>query len=376
MDALKKEIKLVTSYIDKNRKVSQIHYGGGTPNSIPASYLQEINELVFSQFSFIEDPEIAIECNPAYFDFNYLTQLKEAGFNRFSLGIQDFNEKVLKGVNREPSALPVIDIKNFLKDGDDKIAVNLDFIYGLPFQNKKSFIDTIKKAVEIKPDRLVTFSYAHVPWMKKHQQILEKRGLPTPEEKTDMFFGGYEILTNAGYAPIGFDHFVLPGDELNRALENKMLHRNFQGYCTRRTTGQVYAFGVSAISQLEKAYIQNVKEIDPYIQSLENKQLPVEKGCIPTKNQIITREIITELMCNLQVNWEQLAKKMDYSVDELKSGYVWNEIELQEMQKDGILLFNNDGIKVIGQGWFFVRNIAALLDPEYEAQANKYSKTV
>ncbi len=148
----------------------------------------------------------------------------------------------------------------------------------MPGQTSESFSETIEKAIEIAPDRIVTFSYAHVPWLKKHQVVLEKMGLPSPEEKMKMFLSAYELLNKAGYNPVGLDHYVLPHDELYGAIREKRLHRNFQGYCTRRTTGQVYAFGVSAISQLEKGYSQNTKDIDLYMSSLQNGHLPVEKG--------------------------------------------------------------------------------------------------
>jgi oxygen-independent coproporphyrinogen III oxidase len=185
-------------------------------------------------------------------------QLILAGFNRFSLGIQDFKQEVLDNVNRNAPKRPVKEIVDWIRSYDNT-AVNLDFIYGLPFQNKETFAETINKAVEIAPDRLVTFSYAHVPWIKKAQKILEIRGLPEADEKLEMFEAGYDILTGNGYTPIGLDHFARENDELTIALRNRKLHRNFQGYCTRETTGQVYAFGATGISQLESVYAQNEK---------------------------------------------------------------------------------------------------------------------
>lgn len=374
--ALKKEMAIVLQKIDKSRKVSQIHYGGGTPNAIDVKYLKEINELIFKDFEFIDDPEIAIECNPAYLDYKYIDKLIESGFNRFSLGVQDFNTKVLKTVNREPSVIPVKELVAYIKSKNKNIAVNLDFIYGLPEQNTENFLETIQQAIKIKPDRLVTFSYAHVPWMKKHQQILEKKGLPGAQLKMDMFLAAREILVNAGYVPIGLDHYVLPDDELSVALERSQLHRNFQGYCTRRTTGQVYAFGVSAISQLENAYIQNTKEVDPYIDFLAKKILPVEKGMILTNDQIIVREAITQLMCNQQLNLHKVADDLDIDLHELKSITGFDEEKLQEFIKDGLLTFHDEEINVTETGSLFIRNIAAIFDPAYKEQKNKYSKTV
>jgi oxygen-independent coproporphyrinogen-3 oxidase len=374
--ALKKEIVKVAGMIDKNRKVSQIHFGGGTPNAIDSSYLKEINELFFSLFSFIEDPEIAIECNPAYLDPDYIKELKAAGFNRFSLGIQDFNKSVLKSVNREPSSLPVGELIQLLKAGEKKISVNLDFIYGLPGQNAASFSKTIKQAIELRPDRLVTFSYAHVPWMKKHQIILEKKGLPGPDEKMEMFLSAYELLKSAGYKFIGFDHYVLPDDELNIAYQNHLLHRNFQGYCTRRTTGQVYAFGVSAISQLDRGYAQNTKEVQNYIDIINNDNLPIEKGITLTPDQQITREAITELMCNRMLNWEDLGSKLSLPAEQLRDFFVPDFKVFDRFVEDGLVIFSDDAIRVTETGSLFIRNIAAAIDPAFQKQENKYSKAV
>lgn len=376
IDALKKEITTVTKSLDKSRKVSQIHYGGGTPNAIDVKYLQEINKLIFDDFEFIEKPEIAIECNPAYLDYKYIDELLAAGFNRFSLGIQDFNTEVLKSVNREPSVIPVNELVSYIKSKNQNIAVNLDFIYGLPGQNVESFLETIQKAIEIKPDRLVTFSYAHVPWMKKHQQILEKRGLPSSDLKMEMFLEARKILKDAGYIPVGLDHYVLPDDELNIALSQHSLHRNFQGYCTRKTTGQVYAFGVSSISQLENAYVQNVKELDQYIEALNNDRLPVEKGLVLSKEQKMVREAITELMCNLNLNTGQLAKDYNLDWDAFKKITNFEEEKLKEFIKDDLMSYKNGEMEVNETGSLFIRNIAATLDPEYKEQKNKYSKTV
>ena len=374
--ALKKEIKLVLSKLDKGRKISQIHFGGGTPNAIEAHYLKDIIALLSKDFSFIENPEIAIECHPALLTYDYVDQLTEAGFNRFSLGIQDFDDEVLKSVNRRPSVLPVEDLVAYLRSKPTTKGVNLDFIYGLPLQTAESFAKSIERAISIKPDRLVTFSYAHVPWLKKHQQILQKRGLPNSESKMAMFEAATELMLSAGYQAIGFDHFAKPDDELSLALNNKQLHRNFQGYCTRRTTGQVYAFGVSGISQLDAGYIQNTKDIKTYIAALDEGELPVEKGLIASEEQSIVREVINQIMCNHYVHWEELATLLKLNIEDLKTTVNYREDKLQDMAKDGLLTFDQNHLNVTELGAVLIRNIAALFDPMYEKGENKYSKTV
>ena len=235
-----------------------------------------------------------------------------SGFNRFSLGIQDFNEKVLENVNRDASVIPVEELVAMIRSHENT-SVNLDFIYGLPYQNVESFTETITRAVEISPDRLVTFSYAHVPWVKKAQKILEKKGLPEADEKLVMFEAGFKILTENGYKPIGLDHFAKSNDELSIALENRKLHRNFQGYCTRETTGQVYAFGSTGISQLESAYAQNAKHTNTYIDKINAGNFTVEKGYALNKNEKIIKHVINEIMCNHFVSWPETAQKFNIS---------------------------------------------------------------
>ncbi len=376
MEAVRKEIELVTKFIDKKRLVSQIHYGGGTPNSIDVSFIRKLNEYIFSSFSLIDEPEIAIECNPAYLDFKYIDNLMQAGFNRISFGIQDFDKNILEKVNRAPSAIPPDELFRYIKSADRKTGVNFDFIYGLPGQSVTSFSRTIKMAADIRPDRLVTFSYAHVPWIKKHQMILEKRGLPTAEDKTMMFLSAYDLLKESGYQPVGLDHFVLPSDDLYKSLNEGTLHRNFQGYCTRRTTGQVYAFGVTAISQLDEGYSQNHKEIKDYISDISTGKLAVERGYLLSQNQIIVRKVITDLMCNKKVAFSEIAKTLGINSSVVESAVRLDRGSLDDLMADGLISYHSDTIEVTETGSFFIRNIAASLDREYIEKAQTYSKPV
>lgn len=374
--ALIKEIEFISSRLDKNRLISQIHYGGGTPNAIPVEYLQEINDLLFSSFKFIPEPEIAIEVNPAYLTFEQMTGLKKAGFNRFSIGIQDFDNNVLDAVNREKPGLPIEDIIEFLRKDSPDIAINLDFIYGLPKQTAVNFAKTIEKAIELKPDRLVTFSYAHVPWVSKIQKKLEKEGLPEPDEKVKMYEAAYSVLTQNGYEAVGMDHYANSDDELTIARKNRQLHRNFQGYCTRRTTGQVYAFGVTGISQLEGVYAQNTKSIDEYILKINNGELTTIKGYELTKQQVVVREVITELMCNEQIVWSKIGDLLGMSVEEVKNQTCYNEEKLKSFETDGIIEFCDEKIKITEQGQLFIRNVAASLDPLIKEGQSNFSKPV
>lgn len=374
--ALKKEINIVLKLLDKNRKISQIHYGGGTPNSIDIRYLKEINQLFLSNFKTIDKPEIAIECHPGILTHSDVEQLIDAGFNRFSLGVQDFNNDILKNVNRKPSIIPIADLVRQLKENERVTGINLDFIYGLPGQTPSSFAKTIEQAISIKPNRLVTFSYAHVPWVKKYQTKLSEIGLPSPDDKTKMFLLAYNLLLKSEYIAIGFDHYALPNDELSIALANKQLHRNFQGYTTRRTTGQVYAFGVSAISQLNGGYAQNTKSIKKYIQLIEQQKLPIEQGIKLSDNQIVIGKIITDIMCNKYINWQKTADLLGLSVNGVKKIINYNNENLKTFALHKLLKFTENELEVTEIGSFFIRNIASSFDPLFADSENMYSKSV
>lgn len=377
INALLEEIKMVKAQLDPARKVSQLHYGGGTPNALAVEYIEKINSLIFELFDFIEDPEIAIECHPAHLTDEYMTRLVGAGFNRFSLGIQDFDLKVLKTANREPSALPLDHITSFLRGLDSKIKVNFDFIYGLPHQTPESFSNTIRQALPYSPDRIVTFSYAHVPWVKKYQMALEKAGLPDAEAKVQIFESAFKILHDNGYSDIGMDHYAKGDDELLLALNNNELHRNFQGYCTRRTTGQVYAFGVSSISQMHDSYIQNTKDITEYVESINQGKFPVEKGYRMKSNEVVVREVINHIMCNRYMHWQEIADRFDLSVMELKNIVNFDPSRIASLVEDELLEENNDGITITNKGKFFIRNIAVAFDPlMVNPTDKKFSKSI
>ncbi len=376
VDAIKTEILMVSKMVDSSRRISQIHYGGGTPNAIKAEYLKEINDLLFSEFELIENPEIAIECNPALLSYEYLDKLFEAGFNRFSFGIQDFNECVLRDVNRKPSAIPVKELVQYVKDRDESIAVNLDFIYGLPGQTVEGFSDTILKAIDVRPDRLVTFSYAHVPWMKENQKILEEKGLPSADEKMEMFLSAYRLLLEAGYISIGLDHYALPNDELSIALDKHQLHRNFQGYCTKRTTGQVYAVGVSGISQLSGGYSQNTKSVGDYLKSISEGKFPVEKGIVVNSDQKVIRKVINELMCNKYIKWLSIADYFELPVSKVKEIVGYSNEVLLNFKNDKLIEFDDDYLTINEQGSMFIRNIVAVFDPALQTNQKRYSKSL
>ncbi len=375
IQALKTEMKLVSSLLDDSRRVTQIHWGGGTPNSISMIYIREIMDWVRTHFTINENAEIAMECSPAYLDYRHIDQLSEMGFNRISLGIQDFREDVLKVVNREVPRHPVKDVVNYLRDKGFK-GINLDFIYGLPLQTPESFRHTIEQAIDIRPDRIVTFSYAHVPWVKEAQKQLETIGLPDANDKMNLFLQATAQLKEAGYCAIGIDHFTLPDDDLTKAYTNKQLHRNFQGYCTLETTGQVYAFGSSSISQLWGAYAQNYKEIAKYMESVEACGTAIERGYKLSKSEQIVRAVINCIMCNGLLNLVEIASEFGLSIHELKELLSFDPSRFDDFIEDGLMNLDNNEIHLTEKGFLCARNIAMALDPALKTGEGIYSRTV
>jgi len=375
INAITKEIENVAANLDKKRKVTQIHWGGGTPNAIPFVFIEKIMDTIKHFFDVEASAEVAMECNPAYIEYEHIDLLKKFGFNRISLGIQDFNNETLSVINRLPSKNPIEELISYIKKNKFK-GINIDLIYGLPKQTPESFTKTIKKAIELSPDRIVTFSYAHVPWFNPNMKILEKHGLPTTEEKFELFDLAFELLSKNGYIPIGLDHYAKPTDDLSIAMTEKKLHRNFQGYCTRETTGQVYAFGASGISQMWNSYSQNIKNYVKYCEEIETKGFAIERGYKLTIIDQICREAINAIMCNGYLNFKTLANQFTISVEKLKEILKFDPENLEEFIEDGLVEMNDEEVTVNADGMLIVRNIAMVIDPQLEVKQGMYSKTI
>ncbi len=375
VDAIIKEVKMIRPRLDRNRKVSQIHWGGGTPNALPVSFIGEIMNVLQSEFSFVPDAEVAIECNPAALNAEYIQALYGFGFNRISLGVQDFERKVLDAVNREIPTIKIAQLVDIIRQKGN-MSVNLDFVYGLPLQTVNSFSETIKEAIKLDVERLVTFSYAHVPWVKQVQKKLEEYGLPTSNEKLMMFENSWNQLSEAGYTSIGIDHYAKANDALVKALESKKLHRNFQGYCTRETTGQVYAFGTTGISQLENVYAQNARTVKSYLEHINKGEILIEKGYILNDNEKIIRSIINELMCNQYLSWEKLSTDFNRTITDIKAILDFDNSKLDIFKDDNLLEYNDAEITIKSDGRFVIRNIASVFDVNLKGSNKKFSTSV
>jgi oxygen-independent coproporphyrinogen-3 oxidase len=300
--------------------------------------------------------------------------LWDSGFNRMSLGVQDFEYKVQEAVNRVQSEEITMDAVTWARKLGFK-SINLDLIYGLPYQTSETFQNTLDRVIEISPDRIAVFNYAHVPWLKKHQRVITNEMLPTPENKLKTLKMTIEKLQDAGYWYIGMDHFAKPNDELASAQRNKTLYRNFQGYSTK-SGADVYAFGMSAISQFQNIYAQNYKSLPEYFARIDNGEFATKVGYRMTEDDHIRKYTIMRLMCDLEISKSEVENKFNINFD---SYFADSLSKLTDFVEGGLLEISGDKIKVLGNGILIIRNIAMCFDAYLEkmmAEKPVFSRTV
>lgn len=359
VEYIKKEIELKSRLFDPDREILQLHFGGGTPTFLSTEQLEEILSAIFSRLKLSQnnDAEISIEIDPRTIDTQYLERLKNIGFNRISLGVQDVDCQVQQAINRiQPLEMNQELFSHARKLGFESI--NLDLMYGLPHQTVQSFKTTLEKIVELKPDRISMFNYAHLPQRFKPQTRIKDKDLPAPADKLAIYLGAIDQLKEAGYQYIGMDHFALPDDQLNQAQKNKTLHRNFQGYTTHAHCDLV-AFGVSGIGYLDDCYVQNHHTLDSYYQDIDAAQLPVSRGMVLTADDKLRRHIIMELMCLFQLDTKQVEKK--FAID-FKRYFASELKQLVQMQNDELLTISDTSIQLTLSGRLFVRLICNVFD--------------
>ena len=371
---LKKEIDLIVPMISPKRKVEQMHWGGGTPTYLTPDEIRDIGNYIKSRFDFAPDIEASVEIDPRGLTREHMEALREVGFNRTSFGVQDFNPQVQEAVNRIQSEELTRQTVEWARELGFQ-SINLDLIYGLPHQTLESFTETIEKIIDISPDRIAVFNYAHVPWLKKHQVLIKAEDLPGADERLQILKMTIEKLMAAGYEYIGMDHFAKPTDELAVAQKNGTLYRNFQGYSTKAGC-DVYAFGLSAISQFQNIYAQNLKRLPDYYKRVDAGDAATAVGYRMTFDDHVRKETINQLMCNLEINKRAIETQFgidfeDYFADDLP--------KLDVFIADGLLENTADKIKVKGSGILVIRNIAMCFDA-YLAKMMKekpvFSKTV
>lgn len=356
LESLKAEINHVSQFVSRQREVVQFHWGGGTPTYLSPAQLQDLFAHTRERFSFAANAEIGIEVDPRVTTHEHLATLRTLGFNRLSMGIQDFTPEVQKTINRvQPFELTRDLIVEARRLGFD--SVNVDLIYGLPYQTAASFAETINKVLELNPDRIAMFSYAHVPWLRKQQGAFQGH-LPEGMEKFHIFKTGVRKFTDAGYLYIGMDHFARPGDELAVAQSNRTLHRNFQGYTTK-AGADLYGMGVSAISSIGEAYAQNDRALATYQSAIAERGLATMRGYRLNYDDLLRREVITRLLCHTVVRKREIENTFQIRFDDYFHGEL---AELRAMRDDGLVLLSDDEIRVTPLGRIFIRNLAMPFD--------------
>ncbi|MCI0696108.1 oxygen-independent coproporphyrinogen III oxidase [candidate division KSB1 bacterium] len=374
VEYLRREIALVSRMQKTGRRVAQVHWGGGTPTYLSPEQIARLTDAIHQHFELATDAEVSVEIDPRGLTREHLAALRQGGFNRASLGVQDFEPAVQQAVNRIQSYEETRWTMDTLRELGFN-SINLDLIYGLPFQTEDSFDRTLDLIVGMNPDRLAVFNYAHVPWMKKHQQVIKPETLPKPEEKLRILKRTIEKLAEAGYVYIGMDHFAKPDDELAAAQKAKTLYRNFQGYSTHAGC-DLYAFGISGISQLQNVYAQNLKDIPPYYQRLNNRQLPTSRGYKLTSDDHLRRHVIMRLMCDMMLDKREVEKNFAIVFDDYFAGAL---AKLEEFRDDDLLALDADTIQITPFGRLFIRNIAMAFDAYLDkipSIRNLYSRTV
>ncbi|MGB2869140.1 MAG: oxygen-independent coproporphyrinogen III oxidase [Bacteroidota bacterium] len=354
---IKKEISRISAYVLNDRQVVQMHWGGGTPSYLRPEEIEDLGRFIEDRFSFAPGAEVSVEIDPRELTREHLQAFRNRGVNRISLGVQDFDERVQRAVNRfQPESITIQAI-NWAKDLGIG-SVNIDLIYGLPLQTLSSFQKTLDRVVELSPSRIAVFNFAYVPWMKSHQKLLHREDLPSAETKLQLLKATIETLTSAGYEYIGMDHFAKPGDELAVAQRDKKLHRNFQGYSTN-AGADLYGFGMSAISHFGSVYAQNAKTLQEYHNAVENGRFSTAVGYRMTRDDTIRKFVIMRLMCDLEVDKTEVEGLFGIMFDE----YFDESLEeLQEFVREGLVRLTLDRVKVESDGRLFLRNIAMCFD--------------
>lgn len=370
---LEREIRLTASRMDCDRVVSQIHFGGGTPTFFPPDELRQLGKLIREVFpNRASNCEFGVEIDPRRLTAAHVEALQEIGVNRASLGVQDTDAKVQQAIHRVQPREMNENAFAWLR-GAGIGSINVDLIYGLPLQTVGSFRRTIEDVLELNPDRLSVFSYAHVPWIRPAQRIFEKTGgMPDAEAKLAMFASAHEKLTAADFVDIGLDHFARPDDALANAQREGTLHRNFQGYSTQ-AGASLYSFGISAISSTPSIYRQNFKTLSEWRAALDADSIPVERGLRLTPEDVRRRTIIMRLMCDRRLDFRRLSTELGV---EFAVAYSAEIAGLSDLVADGLIACTSEGLQVTQIGVPLLRVIAMRFDATLTGETRLHSRTI
>ncbi|MCG5515815.1 MULTISPECIES: oxygen-independent coproporphyrinogen III oxidase [unclassified Ectothiorhodospira] len=374
LDRLYKEMAMQGALFDKSRPVTQLHWGGGTPTFISHDEMTELMGKTAEHFGLLDDDtgEYSIEIDPREVDDSTLGLLRKLGFNRISLGVQDFDERVQKSVNRVQSESLVLGVLEEARSLGFR-STSVDLIYGLPHQDRKTFGDTIDKIIKVDPARISVFNYAHLPDRFKPQRRIDEEALPSPGEKLAMLQQTIQQLTEAGYVYIGMDHFAKPDDELAVAQRDHTLYRNFQGYSTHSNCDLV-GLGSTSVGVVGNSYSQNHHDLEKYFQCIDEGRLAVFRGVELDADDVLRRDVITRLICHFELAFEDVEKVhgikfRDYFARELK--------ELKGMEDDGLIKISGSAITVQPAGRLLIRNICMTFDRYLrEATEQRFSRVI
>ncbi|GIZ13537.1 oxygen-independent coproporphyrinogen III oxidase [Pseudomonas sp. NCCP-436] len=374
LEKLEREIEIVSRYVDRSQVIEQLHFGGGTPTFLSHDELRRLMQHLRQHFALLDDDsgDYSIEIDPREADWSTMGLLRELGFNRISLGVQDLDPEVQRAVNRLQTleeTRAIIEAARTLQFR----SVNIDLIYGLPKQTPERFARTVAEIIALQPDRLSLFNYAHLPERFMPQRRISTDDLPSPADKLAMLQSSIEQLTRAGYRYIGMDHFALPDDELAIAQEEGTLHRNFQGYTTHGHCDLI-GLGVSAISQIGELYSQNDSNIASYQQSLGNGQLATHRGLHCNADDRLRRAVIQQLICHFELQFADIEQTYGIVFQDYFSA-LWPE--LQQLARDGLIELHSQGIKVRPAGRLLVRSLCMLFDRYLNEQVRqRFSRVI
>ncbi|MDH3334703.1 MAG: oxygen-independent coproporphyrinogen III oxidase [Gammaproteobacteria bacterium] len=375
MEMLYREIEMQSKLFDRKRKVEQLHFGGGTPTYLDKEQLGALMDHLRNSFTFDESEahEFSIEVDPRTVDAERIRELRALGFNRLSLGIQDFYEPVQKAVNRAQSPEEVQALVDSAREAGFG-SISFDLIYGLPLQTVETFDKTLDIAIAMKPDRLAVYNYAHLPERFKGQRMINADDIPSPETKLDLLHHTIDKLCDTGYIYIGMDHFALPDDELVLARENGTLQRNFQGYSTHRQCDLV-SLGVSGIGGIGNMFAQNAVSTIEYEEIIERGELPIKKGLLIDDDDLLRAAVIQDLMCYDSLSYDDFGAShnidfREYFEDEIK--------KLKVLEDDDLLELSDSGIGITPKGRLLLRNIAMTFDRYIDLEENehRFSKAI
>jgi oxygen-independent coproporphyrinogen-3 oxidase len=375
LDYIRREIDMVAELLPDRRQVSQMQWGGGTPTHFSPEQLSALFSHLQRHFEFVPGAEVAIEVDPRVTSKAHLETLAGLGFNRLSFGVQDLTPEVQEAITRNQSLDETRALMETARDVGFSEGINIDLIYGLPKQELDSFTENLRQVIAMRPDRVAMYSFAYVPWIRGHQKKLDTETLPSADLKLKLYLRAMEQFLDAGYEPIGMDHFALPDDELAVAARARRLHRNFMGYTVKPASDMV-AFGISGIGDVQRGYFHNAKKLSHYYRALDDGRLPTQRGYVLDEDDRIRRYVITQLMCNFHLDKADVSSRFDIEFDRY---FAASLDRLTEPVDAGFVTMDNGTLTVTDAGRLFVRNVCMAFDRYLETKTEDkpmFSRTV